>query len=219
MLFDTIFWHPRSGSVGVQVRVKTCRTNPHVKTCLHAPACQKTKPSFLRDVSCQNVSKRVKNTFFDTPDSFKWLPDASKWLPGPYKSWPTGSKSVKPCQKESKHNANVRKQMLLQSVKTCQNESKNSRVSKRVKTCQKSVKKVLSKCQTCVKTYQNVSKNYRGAVFRVKTCQKNSFLTLFDTFFDTRFCLLGADSITAWKCSHLSRCCAFLEASHNAWTA
>ena len=81
--------------------------------------------------------------------------------------------------------------MLLQSVKTCQNVSKNSRVSKRVKTCQKSVKKVSKKCQKRVKTCQNVSKNCRGAVFRVKTCQKTSFLTLFDTFFDTRFRLLG----------------------------
>ena len=88
----------------------------------------------------------------------------------------------------SKNDGNVRKHNAFAE---CQNVSKNSRVSKRVKTCQKSVKKVSKKCQKHVKTCQNVSKNCRGAVFRVKTCQKNSFLTLFDTFFDTQFCLLG----------------------------
>ena len=182
-LFDTIFWHLRSGSVGVQVRVKTCQKDPRVKTCLHAPACQKTKPSFLRDVAGQNVSF----FFVDTPDSFKWLPDGSKWLPGPYKSWPTGSKSVKQCQKVSKNNGNVRKHNAFAE---CQNVSKRVKKQSRVKTCQnvsKKCQKVSKKCQKRVKTYQNVSKNYRGAVFRVKTYQKYVFLTLFDTFLTLDF--------------------------------
>ena len=95
--------------------------------------------------------------------------------------------------------------MFLESVKTCQNVSKSSRVSKRVKTCQK----VSKKCQKSVKnvskrvkTCQNVSKNCRGAVFRVKTCQKNSFLTLFDTFFDTQFCLLGKQGCAGSRLDH-----------------
>ena len=78
--------------------------------------------------------------------------------------------------------------MLLQSVKTCQNVSKKqSRVKKVPKNGQTSVNNVSKR----IKTYQNVSKKYRGAVFRVKTYQKIYFLTLFDTFVDTRFCLLG----------------------------
>ena len=111
-------------------------------------------------------------------------------------------------------------QILTNRVQKCQTVSKSvkkrwkckkttcfCRVSKRVKTCQKNVskrvKKVSKKCQKRVKTCQNVSKNYRGAVFRVKTCQKICFLTLFDTFFDTRFCLLG---IISFALGHLGRC-------------
>ena len=152
-LFDTIFWHLRSGSVGVQVRVKTCQKHLRVKKCLHAPACQKTKPSFSLDVSCQNVSKRVKNVsktyFFDTLG-------ASKRVPTPCRSYPTRSKSVKACQNVSKKNENARKHNVFQEcqnvsirVKTCQKVVACQNVSKK---CQKSVKKVSKKCQKRVKT-------------------------------------------------------------------
>ena len=102
IFFDTIFWHLRSGARGMQIRVKTCQKSPSVKKCLHAPACQKIKPSFSLDVSCQNVSKRVKNIFFDTPG-------ASKCLPKPCRFYPIRSKSVKACQNVSKNIENVRK--------------------------------------------------------------------------------------------------------------
>ena len=101
-------------------------------------------------------------------------------------------------------------QILTNRVKKCKTVSKSikerwkckkaqcfCRVSKRIKTCQKNsrvskrVKKVSKKYQKSVKNVSKRVKKYRGAVFRVKTCQKICFLTLFDTFFDTGFCLLG----------------------------
>ena len=166
-------------------RVKKIRVSKNVCT---RPRVKKQNLRFrvmFRVKTCQNVSK---NWIFDTPDSFKWLPDASKWLPGPYKSWPTGSKSVKPCQKVSENDRNVRKHNVFGE---CQNVSKRVKKWSRVKTCQnvsKSVKKVSKKCQKRVKTCQNVSKNSARSNVSCQNVSKNQ---LFDTFFDTHFCLLG----------------------------
>ena len=136
------FWHPcvpkrvkkhklSSGSVGVQIRVKTYQ-NPvfqdyfltlvlqcercasscqnvskkmRVKKCFHATACQKTKPSFMWDVSYQNVSK-----CFKPYQKYIFL-----ILREPWRSYPTRSKSVKACQKPEMTENTV----FFKSVKMC----------------------------------------------------------------------------------------------------
>ena len=137
------------------------------------------------------VSKRIKTCqtifLFDTPGSFKWLPD----LEMAPRTLQILTNRVKKCQTVSK---SVKKQWK------CKKTQCFCRVTKRIKTCQKTVA-----CQNVSNKYQkSVKKSNRNVSKHVKTCQKiprcgvscqniskNRFLTLFDTFFDTRFCLLG----------------------------
>ena len=70
-------------------------------------------------------------------------------------------KTFKTSKNVSKNIENVRKHNVFKSVKTWQYVSKRVKKQSRVKTCQKSVKKVSKTCQKRVKTCQYVSKRVK----------------------------------------------------------
>ena len=132
--------------------------NLRVNKCLYAPACQKTKPAFSRDVSCQNVSTRCKTC---QKHMFLILWERRNVYQSP-------ADPTQPGQKVSKHvktfqkTLNIRENtMFFRSVKTCQYVSKRIKKQSRLKMYQKHKRKHQQRIKNmslCVNACQNVSK-------------------------------------------------------------